>query len=194
MTGSGLRPGEVALPFDPAAGPFDAGMVFVGRMRTPWGPQDCPKNPLDARARGLWARAEIAEPYRPALAGLAPGTAVLLLCWFHGAARDALVQAPRHRDTPAGTFALRSPRRPNPVGLVVARITAVDMASGVLTLDAADCWDGTPIIDIKPWRPGADLPADRPADAPSDAPADLPRDIAPGTVPERPADGPRNRR
>jgi len=162
VTPTPLRPGEIALPRDPGDGPFDAGLVFVGRMRTPWGPQDCPKNPRDAGARGLPAAAEIAEPYRPALAGLAPGMAVVVLCWFHGAARDALVQAPRHMDGTAGTFALRSPRRPNPVALVVARITALDTAAGVLTLDAADCWDGTPILDIKPWRAGADLPAETP--------------------------------
>ena len=32
---SDVRPGEIALPFDPAADGGDASVVFVGRARTP---------------------------------------------------------------------------------------------------------------------------------------------------------------
>ena len=151
------RPGEVALPFDPGA-QADAGLAFIGRIRTPWGPGDCPKNLRAARAKGQGARVEVAAPYRAGLAGLAPGMAVVLLYWLGQGRRDLIVQAPRHRDTPAGVFALRSPVRPNPIGLAAVRLLALDAPAGVLEVDALDAFDGTPLIDIKPWLPGVDVP------------------------------------
>jgi tRNA (Thr-GGU) A37 N-methylase len=68
-----------------------------------------------------------------------------------------VIQAPRHRTEPAGVFSLRSPVRPNPLGLYVVRLLAQDVDAGVLSVDALDCLDGTPVIDIKPWLPGADV-------------------------------------
>jgi tRNA (Thr-GGU) A37 N-methylase len=48
--------------------------------------------------------------------------------------------------------------RPNPVAMAVVRCLSVDADAGVLTVDAADCWDGTPLIDIKPWIATVDQP------------------------------------
>ena len=151
------RPGELRLATDPA-GVADAPLAFIGRARTPWGPDDCPKNLGQARARGQAAWLEIDAPYRPGLEGLAPGMAVVVLTWLHAAPRDLIRQAPRHRDTPAGTFALRSPVRPNPVGLAVVRCTGLDAAAGRVELEALDVYDGTPLIDLKPWLASVDAP------------------------------------
>ena len=53
-----------------------------------------------------------------------------------------------------GVFATRSPFRPNPLGLSVVRIVAVE--PGVrLRVSGADMVDGTPIYDIKPYIPYA---------------------------------------
>ena len=49
-----------------------------------------------------------------------------------------------------GTFALRSPQRPNPIGLSRVRLVAVEGAT--LIVRGLDCLDGTPLIDIKPER------------------------------------------
>ena len=151
------RPGEVARPWTPADR-ADATLTFIGRLRSPWRKGDCPRNLRQARDRGGEFSAEIDPEWRPALAGLAEGDAVIVLYWMGGARRDLLVQAPAHRPDPAGTFALRSPARPNPIALAVTRIVAIDASAGVLTLDAIDAFDGTPILDIKPWLPGVDIP------------------------------------
>ena len=45
-------------------------------------------------------------------------------------------------------FALRSPRRPNPIG--VTEVELVEMEGNVLTVRGLDALDGTPILDIKP--------------------------------------------
>ena len=158
------RPGEVALAADPAASAPDAGLVFLGRAETPWRSRaDCPKNMREARERAdadpaLAFRLAVDPPFRPGLADLSAGTILHVFLWMHKARRDLIVQAPRHRDGPAGVFSLRSPVRPNPVGLSTVRIRALDAAAGLVAVDALDCLDGTPILDLKPWIGTVDVP------------------------------------
>jgi tRNA-Thr(GGU) m(6)t(6)A37 methyltransferase TsaA len=59
-------------------------------------------------------------------------------------------------DTTHGTFATRSPRRPNPVGLSLARIVAVEELAVVV--DGIDLLAGTPVLDLKPYVPLFDVP------------------------------------
>jgi tRNA (Thr-GGU) A37 N-methylase len=66
------------------------------------------------------------------------------------------VQSPRHTDGSRGVFALRSPVRPNPIALGTVVITSID--GNTIGIDATDAWDGTPVLDIKPWIPTVDVP------------------------------------
>ena len=170
MTDSELREGEVVAAVDPALAAGDARLIFIGTIRTPWPARaDCPRNLREARQRAAGpARLEVDPPWRPALAGLAAGMPILVLYWMHEARRDLALQSPKHRDTPVGTFALRSPVRPNPIALAAVTITAIDAAAGVVAIDAIDCVDGTPLLDIKPYVASVDAPF-APA-APPDAP------------------------
>lgn len=152
-----IREGEIALPFDPATAAADAGLVFIGRIRSPWtSREDCPKNMNAARERGLPAEALIDAPYRRGLDGLDGVTHVVLLSWLGQARRDLIIQKPRHATQPRGTFSLRSPVRPNPIGLHIARLVSVDAAAGILGLDAIDVLDGTPLVDVKPYYASTD--------------------------------------
>ena len=151
------RAGEVALGFDPGALPGDARLVFIGRVRSPWREsRDCPKNMAAAREAPRAATVEIDLPYRAGLTGLSAASHVILLTWLDRAARNLIVQAPRNAKTPRGTFALRSPVRPNPVGVHVATLAAIDISAGILDLTAIDVLDGTPVIDVKPYYPSTD--------------------------------------
>ena len=47
-----------------------------------------------------------------------------------------------------GTFALRSPHRPNPIAVAVLPIVAID--SGSVSVRGLDCLNGTHLLDIKP--------------------------------------------
>ncbi|WP_414833265.1 TrmO family methyltransferase [Afifella sp. YEN Y35] len=161
------REGEIALAFDPGERTPDAGLVYIGHAKTPWvGPGECPRNIRQARERaeaeaGLGFSLQIDEPYRPGLADYRPGQVVFVLMWMDGARRDLIVQAPKHRERPAGVFSLRSPVRPNPIGLSLVSIVEMDQERGIIVVDALDCLDGTPIIDLKPWAQTADIPAAR---------------------------------
>lgn len=153
------RPGEIELGFDPADHP-DATVRFIGKLRTPWSIGNCPKNVRAARETGHSARIELEPAFIPGLEGLEVGQGVILIYWMNHARRDLIRQAPRHAEGTRGTFALRSPVRPNPLAMSAVRITAIDADKGIVEIDAIDCFDGTPLVDIKPWVPSVDLPPD----------------------------------
>ena len=145
----GIRPGEVAGEL-PAA--FDAGLYYIGRIRTPWTRRaDCPKN---ARESDALCTVEIAPAFQPALEGLDGTSHVWLLYFMDRAPRDLLVQVPRTYGEGRGTFALRSPARPNPIAISAARLVAIE--GGNLSVRGLDCLDGTPLLDIKPYFASTD--------------------------------------
>lgn len=49
-----------------------------------------------------------------------------------------------------GTFSLRSPVRPNPLGTSIARLVGIE--GNIVSVQGSDCLDGTPLLDIKPDR------------------------------------------
>jgi tRNA-Thr(GGU) m(6)t(6)A37 methyltransferase TsaA len=151
------RPGEIALPFDPAKHAGDAHVVFIGRIHTSWTSRaDVPKNPREARERGQTAHIELHVPYRAGLTGLERFSHAIVLYWMHEARRDLIVQSPKHSPVPRGVFGLRSPLRPNPIALAVVRLLSIDPEAGRIEIDAIDCLDGTPLLDIKPYLPSVD--------------------------------------
>uniref|UniRef100_A0A0E0M1H2 TsaA-like domain-containing protein n=1 Tax=Oryza punctata TaxID=4537 RepID=A0A0E0M1H2_ORYPU len=66
----------------------------------------------------------------------------------------AKVRVPRLKGGKIGVLATRSPHRPNPIGLSVAKVEAVDGHS--ILLSGVDLVDGTPVLDIKPYLPYSD--------------------------------------
>jgi len=157
MAGGDLREGEVTLPFDPAAAEGDARLVFIGTIASPWNDRaTCPHNLREARERGGGATLFIDPPYRPGLVGLDGKSHIVLLYWLHLARRDIIVARPNHADSTRGVFSLRSPVRPNPIGLATVRMLALDIETGRIEIEAIDCLDGTALIDIKPYLPAVD--------------------------------------
>jgi len=53
-----------------------------------------------------------------------------------------------------GLFATRSPKRPNPIGFAVIKLNKIE--SGNLYVSGIDAFDGTPVLDIKPYLPSID--------------------------------------
>jgi tRNA (adenine37-N6)-methyltransferase len=54
-------------------------------------------------------------------------------------------------DRPRGVLATRSPRHPNPIGLSLVELVAVE--PGALRIRGIDLVDGTPVLDVKPYVP-----------------------------------------
>lgn len=151
MTGKefGIREGEVAadLPGQP-----DAGVYFIGRIGTPWkARKDCPKN---ARESAAVCTVELDPRWRDGLKDVASCSHLVLLYWMDKAPRNLVLQVPGHYGIQHGTFALRSPARPNPIAMSVVRLLGVEGAT--LSVVGLDCLDGTPLIDIKPYFASTD--------------------------------------
>jgi len=140
-----VRTGEVLI--DPPAA-IDAGLVFVGRIRTPWISRL--ETPRLGRLDGPLCRIEIFEPWRAALKGIEAYERIEVLFWMHLSRRDLVLQSPADDGRQHGTFALRSPARPNPIGTTIARLVGVE--DGILLVRGLDCIDGTPLLDLKPDR------------------------------------------
>ena len=143
QTTTEIRPGEETVE---TPGSFDAGIWFVGRIRTPWKTRrECPRRgDLD----GPVCRIEVDEPWRKALAGLSRHTHLQALYWMHEARRDLVTQTPNHTGAANGTFSIRSPNRPNPIASSIVEIVAIH-PDGV-SVRGLDCLDGTPLVDLKP--------------------------------------------
>ena len=98
-----------------------------------------------------------------ALRGIEGYSHLWILWRFHQAEREGwspTVRPPRlGGNERIGVFATRSPYRPNPIGLSVVRLLAVERderLGTVLRVSGADMVDGTPVLDIKPYLPYAD--------------------------------------
>jgi tRNA-Thr(GGU) m(6)t(6)A37 methyltransferase TsaA len=146
---SDIRPGEVAIEL-PAS--FDAGVYFIGRIRTPFKTlAQCPKN---TAASGAVGRVELDPRYAGGLRDLELYSHAVLLYWMDQARRDLIQQVPAHLGHPRGTFALRSPVRPNPVALGLVEVLSIEGTT--VTVRNVDCIDGTPLLDIKPYFSSTD--------------------------------------
>ena len=140
-----IRPGEVAVEPPPPTG---AGLVFIGRIHTPW--TDRLACPRQGRLDGPTCRIEVFEPWVAALDGIAEFERLGVLYWLHQSRRDLVRQSPRDDGATRGTFSLRSPVRPNPIGTQIVRLVRVE--GGSVFVRGLDCLDGTPLIDLKPDR------------------------------------------
>jgi tRNA (adenine37-N6)-methyltransferase len=142
MSDSDLRPGEVAIELPPQT---DAGIYFIGTIRTPWRTrQECPKR---GSTDGPVCTIVVDERWREGLTGLAGHQRIQVLYWMNRARRDLVLQTPFGHET-RGTFALRSPVRPNPIASSLVELVAIDGTT--LQVRGLDCLDGTPLLDLKP--------------------------------------------
>ena len=140
-----IRAGETAVAFPETT---DAGVVFVGRIRTPWTDRlHCPRQ---GRPDGPICRIEVFEPWVAALDGITEYARLEVLYWLHESRRDLVRQSPRNDGVARGAFSLRTPVRPNPIGTQI--VTLVGVEGPIVLVRGLDCLDGTPLLDLKPDR------------------------------------------
>ena len=102
------------------------------------------------------SRIEVFEPHRGCLDDLDGFSHLWVLAHLHETTGWDPAVATFLDDRMHGTFATRSPRRPNPIGLSLARIVAVDDLAVVIA--GIDLLAGTPVLDLKPYVPLFDAP------------------------------------
>ena len=145
----GARDGEVAIELPEN---FDAGLYFIGHIRTPWkNRKNCPKN---ARESDEVCTVEVDPRWQRGLKDAETCSHLVLLYWMNYSPRDLVLQVPGHYGTQHGTFALRSPARPNPIAMSVVKLLGSE--GNKLSVVGLDCLDGTPLLDIKPYFASTD--------------------------------------
>jgi len=106
---------------------------------------------FDPEARG---RAELFKEYEPGLQDIEGFSHLILIYVFHRSTGYDLVCRPYMEEQVRGLFAIRAPRRPNPIGFSVVRLERRE--GNILYLAEVDMMDGTPLLDIKPFVPRFD--------------------------------------
>jgi tRNA-Thr(GGU) m(6)t(6)A37 methyltransferase TsaA len=107
---------------------------------------------------------EIFPAFQDALLGLDGFSHVQVYYWFDrndSPDKRATLRVHPRRDKAnplTGVFATRSPRRPNLIGYSVCKIRSVE--GNKIIIDNIDAFDGSPIIDLKPYIPGSDCVPD----------------------------------
>ncbi|WP_147820523.1 TrmO family methyltransferase domain-containing protein [Salidesulfovibrio onnuriiensis] len=100
----------------------------------------------------------IDEAYRKGLDKMDQFSHFLVL-WWASAHDNPDSRAMLHTPLPyapgleAGVFACRSEFRPNPIGVTVCQCLDLDMENGVIRVPYMDAFDGTPVLDLKPYFP-----------------------------------------
>jgi tRNA (adenine37-N6)-methyltransferase len=115
------------------------------------------------RKEGDSVSVEIYPRYEDALLGLEKFSHVIVFYWFQESdlpEKRSVLQVHPKGDLSrplTGVFATRSPVRPNPLAISISRVLAI--RENILHIDRTDAFDGTPVIDIKPYIPASDSPA-----------------------------------
>ena len=130
---------------------------MIGKIRTGFAALDqCPRASRFNPAESI---IELRPEYCDGLLDIEAATHIVLLYWLDRADRTVLRRETPHDGVTRGVFAIRSPQRPNPVGLSVGRLLGCEVPDHEgprLRVSGLDCLDGTPLVDIKPYVPSAD--------------------------------------
>ncbi len=113
---------------------------------------DVPDDEIGRRRRTLESTIVIDDQFRDALLGIEQYSHLIVLFWMHRISEPGTLQVHPRGDTAlplTGVLASRGRGHPNPVGLAVVELSAVDGCR--LHVRRLDAYHGTPIIDIKPY-------------------------------------------
>jgi tRNA-Thr(GGU) m(6)t(6)A37 methyltransferase TsaA len=127
----------------------------IGLIASPHGDLDgMPLQPI-ADTSGD-SRIEVFEAHRGCLADLEGFSHIWVLAHLHETTGWDPEVCTFLDDTTHGTFSTRSPRRPNPIGLSLARVVTVEELA--IVVEGIDLLAGTPVLDVKPYVPLFDVP------------------------------------
>jgi tRNA-Thr(GGU) m(6)t(6)A37 methyltransferase TsaA len=108
----------------------------------------------EVRDKNIISQIVFREELTEALEGIQEFSHLFVLFWLHKTSdKDKRIMKVRprgRRDMPLlGIFATRTPHRPNPIGLTRVKLLGVE--GNVVTVQGLDAFDGTPVLDIKPF-------------------------------------------
>lgn len=133
-----------------------ATLTPVGVIRSPYRKRgDAPRQGRLVPAESV---IEIFPEFAACLQDIEGHAHLIALYWFDRSDRTVLLATPPGSGTEHGVFATRSPERPNPIGFSVIDLLRRDGTR--LTVRGLDAFDGTPLLDLKPYFPDLDCVRD----------------------------------
>ena len=97
------------------------------------------------------ATIEVFDEYKMGLREIEEFSHLIILFQFHKSKTFSLLQVPHLGSQARGVFSIRSPHRPNHIGLTVVRL--LKKKDNILNISGVDMFDKSPVIDIKPYIP-----------------------------------------
>ena len=92
---------------------------------------------------------EVFPEYRQGLKDIEGFSHLILIYYFHKEKEEKIIGKPFLEDEEHGIFAIRSPMRPNRIGISIVKLEKVE--GNVITFSEVDILDETPLLDIKPY-------------------------------------------
>jgi len=120
----------------------------IGTIHSPY--KTCKDIPIQGRFKDdVEAWVELQKEYVDGLKDLEEFSHCILLYFFHTSDKVTIKGTPFLENKHHGIFAIRSPHRPNHIGLSVVKIKNIQ--ENKLFFTQVDMIDGTPLLDIKPY-------------------------------------------
>ncbi len=132
-------------------------MKPIGVVKTGYTRERGTRYDFERDVKDVVSEIEIFPQFRRGLLGVEKVKHLIVLYWLHelGEKERVAVQVLPHHVKEGkelfGSFATRSPRRPNPIGLCVVEVLGVE--GNTLRVKGLDAFDSSPVIDIKAYRP-----------------------------------------
>lgn len=92
---------------------------------------------------------EVFPEYQEGLKDVGGFSHLILVYYFDRAKEEKLIGKPFLEDKPHGIFAIRSPMRPNHIGVSIVKLEKIK--KNIITFSEVDILDGTPLLDVKPY-------------------------------------------
>lgn len=120
----------------------------IGIIHTPY--KEIKNMPIQGRYNQFVdGRCELFKPYGKGLTNLDHFSHAILLYHFNRSETSDVITKPFLENEEHGIFAIRSPHRPNKIGISIVKILKIE--ENTLYFTEVDMLDGTPLIDIKPY-------------------------------------------
>lgn len=124
---------------------------IIGFIRTQF--QEKKGVPIQACYSSAEGWIELFPQYIEDLADLDGFSHLILLYHFHKTREVQMKVIPFLDKKKRGIFSTRAPLRPNPIGISIVELVAINLTFCVLKIRGVDMLDSTPLLDIKPYVP-----------------------------------------
>lgn len=126
----------------------------IGFVHSPLN-EDSKEIPFQSFASEIEGDIEIKEEFEKGLEGIDGFSHLTIIFYLHKNKKTKLMTVPLMETDERGIFGTRSPSRPNHIGVSTVRLLSREGRN--LKVKGLDIFDGTPVLDIKPYVPKVDL-------------------------------------